>query len=71
MLSPVHGSLCRVQAEFPLIQVVQISRASSDISREESCARRVVKGAKTILELGDRADVGSSGAEKKLKNSAA
>src|SRR5450631_4118774 len=30
MLSPVHGSLCRVQAEFPLIQVVQISRASSE-----------------------------------------
>ncbi len=29
MLSPVHGSLRRVQAEFPLIQVVQISRASS------------------------------------------
>jgi hypothetical protein len=28
MLSPVHGSLRRVQAEFPLIQVVQISRAS-------------------------------------------
>src|SRR5450631_248118 len=30
MLSPVHGSLRHVQAEFPLIQVVQISRASSD-----------------------------------------
>jgi integrase len=30
MLSPVHGSLRRVQAEFPLIQVVQISRASSN-----------------------------------------
>jgi hypothetical protein len=29
MLSPVHGSLRRVQAEFPLIQGVQISRASS------------------------------------------
>jgi hypothetical protein len=29
MLSPVHGNLRRVQAEFPLIQVVQISRASS------------------------------------------
>ncbi len=29
MLSPVHGSRRRVQAEFPLIQVVQISRASS------------------------------------------
>ena len=29
MFSPVHGSLRRVQAEFPLIQVVQISRASS------------------------------------------
>jgi hypothetical protein len=29
MLSPVHGALRRVQAEFPLIQVVQISRASS------------------------------------------
>jgi hypothetical protein len=29
MLSPVHGSLRRVQVEFPLIQVVQISRASS------------------------------------------
>jgi hypothetical protein len=36
-----------------------------DISQEVSCARRVVKGAKTILELGDRADVGSSAAEKK------
>jgi hypothetical protein len=30
MLSPVHGNLRRVQAEFPLMQVVQISRASSD-----------------------------------------
>jgi hypothetical protein len=29
MLSPVHGNLRRVQAEFPLIRVVQISRASS------------------------------------------
>jgi hypothetical protein len=32
MLSPVHGSLRRVQAEFPLIQVVQISRTSSLLS---------------------------------------
>jgi hypothetical protein len=30
MLSPDHGSLRGVQAEFPLIQVVQISRASSN-----------------------------------------
>jgi hypothetical protein len=29
-LSPVHGSRRRVQGEFPLIQVVQISRASSE-----------------------------------------
>jgi hypothetical protein len=29
MLSPVHGSLRRVQAEFPLRPTVQISRASS------------------------------------------
>jgi hypothetical protein len=28
MLSPVHGSLRRVQAEFPLIRIVQVSRAS-------------------------------------------
>jgi hypothetical protein len=31
MLSPVHGSLRRVQAEIPFIQVVQISRASSTL----------------------------------------
>jgi hypothetical protein len=31
MLSPVHGTLRRVQAEFPLIQVVQFSRAGSKI----------------------------------------
>jgi hypothetical protein len=35
MLSPVHGSLRRVQAEFPLIQVVQISRASSNREHEK------------------------------------
>jgi hypothetical protein len=29
MLSPVHGSLRRVQAEFPLIQVVQATIAAT------------------------------------------
>jgi hypothetical protein len=38
-----------------------------DISQDICCARRVVKGAKTILELGNRADVGSSTAEKKAE----
>jgi hypothetical protein len=37
MRSPVHGNLRRVQAEFPLIRVVQISRASSQQSHRSSC----------------------------------
>ena len=38
MLSPVHGNLRRVQAEFPLIRVVQISRASFYLEIEETLA---------------------------------
>jgi hypothetical protein len=38
-----------------------------DISQDMCCVRRVVKGAKTILELGNRVDVGSRAAEKKAE----